>query len=134
MIQGVITFVVVLARVLGRLIDRVLFKNKNRSGLGYWVTSLVAEVILDLLASIYSDVVFKTTRISCGLDAGFAQLVGVLKMIRALQRLKSAYHGQLLAQLSAVGINGSKGTSWIQHGFMSHPPLKERIEVLCKSA
>jgi hypothetical protein len=116
------------------LVDRVLFRNEESTWSWLLGDKFSCRSYTGFTGKYYSDVVFKTTRISCGLDAGSAQLVGVLKMIRALQRLKSAYHGQLLAQLSAVSINGSKGTRWIQHGFMSHPPLKERIEVLCKSA
>jgi heat shock protein HtpX len=133
LIQGVInTFVIVLARVIGRLVDRLLFKNENGSGFGYWMTSLVAEVILGLLASII--VMWFSRQREFRADAGSAHLVGAHKMIRALQRLKLAYHGQLPAQLSAFGINGSKGTSWIQYWFMSHPPLDERIDVLRKNS
>lgn len=122
------TFVIVLARVIGQLVDRVLFKNEEGPGFGYWMTSLVAEVILGWLASII--VMWFSRQREFRADAGSAKLVGAAKMIRALQRLKLAYHGQLPAQLSAFGINGSKGTSWVQYWFMSHPPLEERIEVL----
>ena len=131
LIQGVInTLVIVFAKVIGRLVDRLLFKNEDRPGFGYWMTSLLAEVILGLLASII--VMWFSRQREFRADAGSAQLVGAQKMIRALQRLKSVHHGQLPAQLSAFGINGSKGTSWVQYWFMSHPPLDERIEALRK--
>jgi heat shock protein HtpX len=132
LIQGVInTFVIVLARIIGQLVDRVLFKNEEGPGLGYWMTSLVAEVILGLLASII--VMWFSRQREFRADAGSAQLVGAQKMIRALQRLKSAHRGQLPAQLSAFGIKGSKGSSLIQYWFMSHPPLEKRIEALLKT-
>lgn len=132
LIQGVInTFVIVLARIIGQLVDRVLFKNEEGPGLGYWMTSLVAEVILGLLASII--VMWFSRQREFRADAGSAQLVGAQQMIRALQRLKSAHDGQLPAQLSAFGIKGSKGSSLIQYWFMSHPPLEERIEALLKT-
>ncbi|BAP55622.1 heat shock protein HtpX [Thioploca ingrica] len=132
LIQGVInTFVIVLARIIGQLVDRVLFKNEEGPGLGYWMTSLVAEVILGLLASLI--VMWFSRQREFRADAGSAQLVGAQKMIRALQRLKSAHDGQLPAQLFAFGIKGSKGSSLIQYWFMSHPPLDERIEALLKT-
>ena len=108
---------IILARVIGHLVDQVIFKNKAGSGFGYWMTSLVAEVILGLLASII--VMWFSRQREFRADAGSAQLVGAQKMIRALQRLKCAHHGQLPAQLSAFGIKGSKGSSLIQSWFMS---------------
>ena len=133
LIQGVInTLVIVFAKVIGRLVERLLFKNEDGPGFGYWMTSLVAEVILGLLASII--VMWFSRQREFRADAGSAKLVGTQKMIRALQRLKLAHHGQLPAQLSAFGINSSKHTSWVQYWFMSHPPLDERIEALRKNS
>lgn len=136
LIQGVVnTFVMVFARIIGQMVDRALFRGGNDEGggfgIGYWVSSMIAEIVLGILAS---TIVMWFSRIrEFHADAGSARLVGADKMIRALQRLQMAQTGQLPAQLSAFGINGSKGTSLIQYLFLSHPPLEDRIEALRQS-
>lgn len=129
LIQGVINAVViVLARVIGSIVDRAVFKNENGYGIGYWITSIIAEIVLGILASII--VMWFSRQREFRADAGSAQLAGADKMIRALQRLRMAQMGELPNQLTAFGIHGSKGTSLIQYLFSSHPPLEERIEAL----
>jgi heat shock protein HtpX len=129
LIQGVVNvFVIVIARVIGHLVDRVVFKNQQGFGIGYYITSYLAEILLALLATII--VLWFSRQREFRADAGSAQLVGADKMIRALQRLQMAQAGELPEQLAAFGIHGSKGTSLIQYLFMTHPPLEERIEAL----
>lgn len=132
LIQGVInTFVIVVARLIGHAVDSALSSNNEESsgpGIAYWVTSIIAEIVLGILAS---TIVMWFSRIrEFHADAGSARLVGSDKMIRALQRLQMAQEGHLPAQLAAFGINGSKGTSLVEYLFMSHPPLEDRIAAL----
>ncbi len=129
LIQGVINaFVIVIARVVGNIVDKAVFKNELGYGIGYFVTSMVAEIVLGILASVI--VMWFSRQREFRADAGSAQIEGALQMIRALQRLQIAQAGELPTQLSAFGIHGSKGTSLIQLLFMSHPPLEDRIEAL----
>ncbi len=129
LIQGVVnTFVLVIARVIGQIVDRAVFKNQQGHGIGYFITTIVAELVLAILASII--VMWFSRQREFRADAGSAQLVGANKMIAALQRLQTAHTGALPEQLAAFGIHGSKGTNLIQSLFMSHPPIDERIEAL----
>lgn len=129
LIQGVVnTFVIILARIIGQFVDRVVFKNEGGYGIGYYVTSIVAELVLGILASVI--VMWFSRYREFHADAGSARLAGTDKMIAALQRLQMAQTGELPDQLAAFGIHDSKGTSLIQYLFMSHPPLDERIQAL----
>ncbi|MDM8559262.1 protease HtpX [Candidatus Parabeggiatoa sp. HSG14] len=129
LIQGVVNvFVIVTAQVIGQLVDRVVFKNERGFGIGYFITSIIAEIVLGILASII--VLWFSRQREFHADAGSARLVGATKMIAALQRLQLGQQGELPEQLAAFGINGSKGTSLIRRLFMSHPPLEERIKAL----
>ena len=129
LIQGVVnTFVIFLSRVIGQLVDRVVFKNEHGHGIGFWVTTIAAELVLGILASII--VLWFSRRREFRADAGGAALAGRQKMIAALQRLRQA-SGQppLPDQLAAFGIDGPIGEG-LKRLFMSHPPLDERIEAL----
>lgn len=129
LIQGVVnTFVIFLSRVIGQIVDRVVFKNERGHGIGFWVTTIVAEIVLGILASII--VMWFSRRREFRADAGGAGLAGRDKMISALQRLKQAA-GQppLPDQMAAFGISGPIGEG-LKRLFMSHPPLDERIEAL----
>jgi heat shock protein HtpX len=130
LIQGVVnTFVIFLARVIGYVVDRIVLKNDRDSlGVGYWVTTIAAELVLGILASI---IVFWFSRQrEFRADAGGAQLAGRDKMVRALQRLKAAYEPSTLPQqVQAFGISGKQGGG-LMRLFLSHPPLDERIEAL----
>lgn len=128
LIQGVVnTFVIFLSRVIGHLVDRVVFKNERGHGPAFWVTAIVAELVLGILASII--VMWFSRRREFRADAGGAQLAGRQKMISALERLAQAHSAPLPDQLAAFGISGT-----IAHGlkrlFMTHPPLEERIAAL----
>ncbi len=129
LIQGVVnTFVIVLAWIVGIIVDRLLFKNKQGPGIGYFFASYLAEIIFAILASII--VMWFSRQREFRADAGSAQLVGAEKMISALQRLQMAHSGQLPEQLAAFGINTSKSRSLTQRLFSTHPPLTKRIEAL----
>ncbi|MPZ42432.1 MAG: protease HtpX [Betaproteobacteria bacterium] len=127
LIQGVVnTFVFFLARVIGYLVDRVILKNERGYGIGYFVTTFVAEMLLGILATII--VLWFSRRREFRADAGGAKLAGREKMIGALQRLQAVHEESTLpAQMKAFGIRGG-GT--MGRLFMSHPPLEERIEAL----
>ena len=129
LIQGVVnTFVVFLSRVVGFLVDRVLLKNERGLGIGYFLSSIVAQIVLGILAS---TVVMYFSRVrEFKADAGAAELAGSGKMIAALQRLQSIHEpSRLPDQMAAFGINGGLGEG-LKKLFMSHPPLEARIEAL----
>jgi heat shock protein HtpX len=129
LIQGVInTFVIFLARVIGHVVDRVVFKTERGHGPAFWITTIVAEIVLAILASVI--VMWFSRRREFRADAGGAALAGREKMIAALQRLQKAYEpSNLPDQIKAFGISGGQGLG-IKRLFMSHPPLGERIEAL----
>lgn len=129
LIQGVVnTFVVFIARLIGHFVDRVVFKNENGHGIGYFVTSIIAELVLAVLASMI--VMWFSRRREFRADIGGAQLAGRQKMISALQRLQAAHEPQALPdEMAAFGIAGGRLDGW-KKLFMSHPPLEERIRAL----
>ncbi len=127
LIQGVVnTFVIVLSRVVGHLIDRTVFKTERGHGPAFWITSIIAEVVLGILASII--VRWFSRQREYRADAGAAQLVGAHKMIAALQRLSGSATTALPDQLSALGISGDKMS--FSRLFMTHPPIQDRIAAL----
>jgi heat shock protein HtpX len=129
LIQGVVnTFVIFLSRVIGHTVDRVIFKTQNGHGPAFWITAIVAEIILGILASII--VMWFSRQREFRADAGGAELAGREKMIAALRRLQStAKQPHLPDQLAAFGISGGIG-SGVKQLLMSHPPLEERIAAL----
>ena len=129
LIQGVVnTFVIVIARVLGHVVDKVVFKTERGYGPAYYITWIFAEIVLAILAS--TIVMWFSRRREFRADAGGARLAGREKMIAALERLRAAHEpGRLPDQMAAFGINGRIG-SGIKRLFMSHPPLEERIAAL----
>jgi heat shock protein HtpX len=133
LIQGVVnTFVIFLSRVIGYIVDRVVFKVERGHGPAFIITALIAQVVLGILASMI--VMWFSRHREFRADAGGAQLAGRQKMIAALERLHRQYGqpAQLPDSVKAFGISG--GTSWgFKRLFMSHPPLEERIAAL-KSA
>lgn len=131
LIQGVVnTFVIFLARVAGFVVDSFLRRDQESSGpgIGYWVTSIVAEIVLGILASMI--VMWFSRQREFRADAGGARLATRQKMIAALEALKRAHEPAALPnQMAAFGINGGIG-SGLKRLFMSHPPLDERIAAL----
>jgi heat shock protein HtpX len=130
LIQGVVnTFVIFLSRVVGFVVDRVVFRNERGHGPGFWVTTIVAQLVLGLLASIV--VMWFSRQREFRADAGGASLAGRNKMIGALERLKLNHEqpAQLPDAVKAFGISGGAGGG-LKRLFMSHPPLDERIAAL----
>ncbi|MGQ0578707.1 MAG: protease HtpX [Betaproteobacteria bacterium] len=129
LIQGVVnTFVIFLSRIIGNIVDKTVFKTERGHGPAFWVTSIIAELVLGILASII--VMWFSRRREFRADAGGAALAGRERMIAALQRLKQAHMpSQLPDQIKAFGISGGDGWG-IKRLFMSHPPLDERIDAL----
>src|SRR5882757_114449 len=128
LLQGVLnTFVVFLSRVLAYVIDRMILRNEDEGpGIGYFVTSLVLNIVFGLLAGII--VAWFSRRREFRADAGSAQILGSPRpMISALQRLGGMEPGQLPQQLAAFGINGGGGLGTL---FASHPPIEQRIAAL----
>ncbi len=127
LIQGVVnTFVIFFSRIVGHWIDRVIFKTERGYGIGYYVGSIVAQILFSFLASIV--VMWFSRRREFRADAGAAELAGRNKMVNALKRLESSSTEPLPKELAAFGIGG--GRSKFGKLFMSHPPLKERIAAL----
>jgi heat shock protein HtpX len=129
LIQGVInTFVFFLSRVIGHIIDRAIFKTERGHGPAYWFTTIIAQLVLGILAS--AIVMWFSRHREYRADAGAASLEGKQKMIGALERLqKSANQPHLPEQLEAFGISGGMAAG-LKSLFMSHPPLADRIEAL----
>ncbi|WP_455210640.1 protease HtpX [Kaarinaea lacus] len=129
LIQGVVnTFVIFLSRVIGHTVDRVVFKNERGHGPAFWITAIIAEVVLGILASII--VMWFSRQREFRADAGGASIEGREKMIAALEKLKKTVEQPHLPdQLAAFGISGGIG-SGMKRLFMSHPPLDERIAAL----
>ncbi len=130
LIQGVVnTFVMFLARVIGFVVDRVVLKNERGLGIGYFLTTIVAEIVLAILAS--TIVFWFSRRREFVADRDGARLGSRQGMIRALQRLKaeSQVPNQLPESMQAFGITGGK-RSGLKALFMTHPPLDDRIAAL----
>lgn len=130
LIQGVVnTFVIFASRVIGSFVDRVIFKNENGHGLGFMVVSIVAEIVLGILAS--TIVFWFSRRREFRADIAGAQLTGRSAMINALARLKqeSEVPDQMPDTLQAFGINRG-ARAGLSALFMTHPPLEERIAAL----
>lgn len=128
LVQGVVnTFVIFLSRIVGHIIDRVVLKNERGYGIGYFVSVIVAQLVLGVLASII--VMWVSRHREFRADAGSAKLNGKRPMIDALARLDRRAPAQLPESLEAFGIAGRHGGG-IKRLFMSHPPIPERIAAL----
>ncbi len=127
LIQGVVnTFVIFLSRIVGQVVDRIVLRNERGHGPGFWITTIVAELVLGVLATLI--VMWFSRWREFRADAGGAKLASRDKMIAALERLRSAGDPEPLPdQFQAFGISGGGGITRL---FMSHPPLEERIEAL----
>jgi heat shock protein HtpX len=128
LIQGVVnTFVLFLSRLVGYWVDRVVLRNERGHGIGFFVTTMVAQVLFGIAASVI--VMWFSRQREFRADAGGARLAGREKMIAALDRLRKVADPQPLPdQMAAFGVSGR--SSGISRLFMTHPPLEERIERL----
>ena len=129
LLQGVLnTFVIFISRIIGMIVDKAVFKVERGIGPGYFIASIIAEIILGILAAVIAS--WFSRRREFRADAGGARLAGRGKMIAALQRLQAQYEPDALpGQLAAFGISGGV-KSGLQKLLMSHPPLTERIAAL----
>ena len=129
LIQGVVnTFVIFLSRLVGFFVDRVILKNNRGLGIGYFISSIVAQIVFGILAS--TIVMWFSRRREFRADAGGAQYAGRQNMIAALERLRgSQAPSQLPEAMQSMGIAGGRVEGW-RRLFLSHPPLEERIAAL----
>ena len=125
LIQGVVnTFVIFLARVIGHFVDRVVLKNEEGYGIGYFVAVIVAQIALGILASVV--VMWFSRQREYRADAGGARLAGAPKMIAALEALQRGPQEDLPEQLAAFGISGGV-RGGLRALLSSHPSLDDRI-------
>ena len=131
LLQGVVnTFVIFLSRIVGFLVDRVILKNDRGLGIGYFITSIVAQIFLSIFATMI--VMWFSRRREFRADEGGAALADRQKMVAALRRLQGDTAEDLPGEFAAFGISGGRPTG-IKALFMSHPPLTERIAALERS-
>lgn len=132
LVQGVVnTFVIFLSRLVGHFVDRVILRNEQGMGIGYFVSSILAQIVLGILAS--TIVMYVSRQREFRADAGSAKINGREPMIRALSRLERSVPGELPETMQAFGITpGAKNR--LGRLFMSHPPISERIEALRQAA
>jgi heat shock protein HtpX len=128
LIQGVVnTFVIFLARVVGFLVDRAVFRTARGIGPGFYITTFACQILFGILASVV--VAYFSRRREFRADAGSAQYLGTPQpMIRALARLGGVHQGELPPSIASSGIAG--GRSGLMALFASHPPIEERIAAL----
>jgi heat shock protein HtpX len=133
LIQGVMnTFVVFASRVVGYVVDRIVLRNQDDApGIGYYVTTIVLDIVLGFLAAII--VAWFSRQREFRADAGAAQLMGSPRpMINALARLGGLEPGELPQQIKTMGINARP--SGLLALFSSHPPIEDRIRALQSAA
>ena len=132
LIQGVLnTFVIFLSRIIGMIVDRFVLRNERGMGIGYWVTTIIAQILLGILAS--AVVMWFSRRREFRADAAGAQLAGRNNMINALEALRRSQGAASMPEsLAAFGISPS-ARSGMARLFASHPPLDERIRALKSS-
>ena len=127
LIQGIVnTFVIFFSRIIGHLVDRLVFKVQRGHGPAYFITSIIAQIVLSILASII--VMWFSRRREYKADSGAALLVGKEKMISALKVLGKQSTDPLPDQMAAFGISGNKKK--ISSLFSSHPSIEKRISAL----
>ncbi len=126
LIQGVVnTFVLFFSRVIGYTVDKIIFKTRQGTGPAFFITMIISELLLGLLASII--VMWFSRQREYRADIGGGQLAGKQKMIAALQRLKAQYESSALPKsIAALGISGEQGIG-LKELFSTHPSLDDRI-------
>jgi heat shock protein HtpX len=130
LVQGVVnTFVVFLSTIIGHVVDRVIFKTEQGHGPAYFIVSMVAQLLLSILATMI--VMWFSRQREFRADKGGADLTSRNKMASALRALQRVHEPRDLpaGEFAAFGISGGMGDG-IKRLFMSHPPLEERIAVL----
>ena len=124
------TFVLFFSRVIGHAVDKIVFKTQRGYGPAYWITTIIAQVVLSILASII--VMWFSRRREFRADVAGAQLAGSGAMIGALQRLQreSGQASDMPDSMMAFGISSIPKKKNLAKLFMTHPPLEERIHAL----
>jgi heat shock protein HtpX len=132
LIQGVVnTFVLFFSRVIGYTVDKLVFKTRQGTGPAFFITMIISELLLGVLASIF--VMWFSRQREYRADFGGGQLAGKQKMIAALQRLKTQYETSALPKsIAALGISGEQGIG-LKELFSTHPSLDDRIARLQQS-
>jgi len=132
LIQGVVnTFVFVVSRLIGNVVDKVVFRNERGHGPAFWITTIIAELVLAFLATM---IVMRFSRHrEFRADSGGARLAGRMNMIGALEALRRGHSQPLPDKMAAFGIAGGVGQG-LKKLFMSHPPIEERIAALQAAA
>jgi heat shock protein HtpX len=127
LIQGVLnTFVFFLSRVVGMLVDKVVFRTERGVGPGFYITVIVAQILFGVLASII--VAWFSRYREFRADAGSARLLGSPQpMVAALRRLGGLQTGGLPDTVKAFGIGSSARLGGL---FATHPPIEARIAAL----
>jgi heat shock protein HtpX len=129
LIQGVVnTFVLFLARVVGNIIDRAVFRSEDGRGIASFVTFYALQIVFGILAT--PIVMWFSRWREFRADRGGAQLAGTGNMIAALEGLKRVHEPLPAQQFAAFGIADGGTSGGLRRLFMSHPPLDERIAVL----
>jgi len=130
LIQGVVNaFVMFFARIIGSFVDRAVFKNESGHGLAFFITTIIAELVLGILAS--TIVMWFSRQREYRADIAGAELVSPAAMVSALARLQAEY-GQpsnMPDEMVAFGISGELKNAF-GGLFLSHPPLEQRIDAL----
>jgi heat shock protein HtpX len=126
LIQGVVnTFVLFFSRVIGYTVDKVIFKTREGTGPAFFITMIISELLLGVLASIV--VMWFSRQREYRADLGGGQLAGKQKMIAALKRLKAQYESSALPKsIAALGISGEQDMG-LKELFSTHPSLDDRI-------
>jgi len=128
LIQGVVnTFVFVASRVIGEVVDRIVFRNERGQGPAFWITTMIAQLVLSFLATMV--VMWFSRQREFRADGGGARLAGAQNMIAALESLGRTHSEALPEKMAAFGISGGKASGFMQL-FMSHPPIEARIAAL----
>ena len=128
LIQGVVnTFVFVASRVIGEVVDRIVFRNERGQGPAFWITTMIAQLVLSFLATMV--VMWFSRQREFRADGGGARLAGAQNMIAALESLGRTHSEALPEKMAAFGISGGKASGFLQL-FMSHPPIEARIAAL----
>jgi len=129
LIQGVVnTFVVFFARIIGSIVDRTIFRTERGTGPGYFITVIVAQTVLGILASMI--VAWFSRLREFRADAGSAKYLGTPSpMVNALRRLGGLEAGELPKVMSGFGITDKGGVMAL---FSTHPPIEERIAALTR--
>jgi heat shock protein HtpX len=127
LVQGVVnTFVFFLARVVGMIVDRAVFRTERGVGPGFYITVLVCQILFGILAS--AIVAWFSRHREFRADRGSANLLGTPQpMIAALRRLGGLETNGLPDTVKAFAI---QNRSRLGAFFATHPPIEERIAAL----